>query len=505
MKNEGIVMQLTTIKKILVIGGVVTLSIILGIMTSQEKQSWITSDNLKAGIIEQRSENNRKIPYEVQTLYYKDEIVARVRNIESINKHFEDAYLKEYEKEFPDSRIGLDQDLYYLPEMTYSEYENVDEQVINFLEEKKLYNVETNKVTFSNGAIIYVKDEADFQHAREKFALNFLDESTMKTLQDNRKIEPLAIYGEQVIDFNVKETIKIEKDFTSPDNIYKDESEILKFLSYGYDPSIETYTTQKLDTIPGIAWQFGMTPNQIVSINTPKIKSPDQVLEDGTVLNVSKFNSPFTIETKQERYFEEIIEQPNTEYIEDDTLNEGVQVVETIGSNGIAEKRYHDTYINGNSVESELIKSKILLEPVQEVVRVGTHVEPSQGSGRFGWPLANAYVLCGFGCYAGHKGVDFSTYGSGFGPILASDNGVVSQKGFHSRGWGNFIKINHGNGYETLYAHMNAPGYFPVGAKVAKGTVIGYVGLTGTTNYPHVHFEVWDHGTRVDGCKFVGC
>lgn len=498
MKNKKI-------QTLILLSIIILLSVILGTLTAHKHQPWIHSDSLKTGIVTQKSENKHKIPYEVQTLYYKDELVARVKNIETINKHFEETYQEAYQKEFPDSKIGLDQDLYYLPELTYQEYQDVDQDVIDFLETKKLYNVETNKVTFSNGAVIYVKDETDFQHAREKFALNFLDESSLKTLQDNKKIEPLGIYGEQVIDFSVKETIKIERDYTSFDNIYKDEAEILKFLSYGYEPSIENYTTQKLDTIPGIAWQFGMTPNQIVSINTPKIKSAEQILEEGTVLNVSKFNSPFTIETKHERFFEEVIEQPNTQYIEDETLNEGVQVVETVGANGIAEKRYHDTYINGSSVDSELIKSKILLEPVQEVVRVGTHVEPSQGSGRFGWPLANAYVLCGFGCYTNHRGVDFSTYGSGYGPILASDNGIVSQKGYQAAGWGNYIKIDHGNGYATLYAHMNAPGYFPVGAKVAKGTVIGYVGMTGRTNYPHVHFEVWDHGTRVDGCKFVGC
>ena len=63
--------------------------------------------------------------------------------------------------------------------------------------------------------------------------------------------------------------------------------------------------------------------------------------------------------------------------------------------------------------------------------------------------------------------------------------------------FGNYIVIDHNNGYYTLYGHMTrfAPG-LSVGSTVERGQLIGYVGSTGWSTGPHIHFEVWH------GCKF---
>jgi murein DD-endopeptidase MepM/ murein hydrolase activator NlpD len=76
-------------------------------------------------------------------------------------------------------------------------------------------------------------------------------------------------------------------------------------------------------------------------------------------------------------------------------------------------------------------------------------------------------------------------------PIMAVGNGVIEEAGPKGEN-GNYIRIRHANGYKSGYAHMSgfAPGV-AVGVKVRQGQVIGYVGSTGLSSGPHVHFEIW--------------
>jgi murein DD-endopeptidase MepM/ murein hydrolase activator NlpD len=95
-----------------------------------------------------------------------------------------------------------------------------------------------------------------------------------------------------------------------------------------------------------------------------------------------------------------------------------------------------------------------------------------------------------------HAGVDYAAP-SGT-PILAAGNGIVEKAG-RSSGYGNLIVIKHTNGYETAYGHQSrfAKGIVP-GVRVHQGEVIGYVGSTGLSTGPHVHFEIRVNGQPVD-------
>ncbi len=95
-----------------------------------------------------------------------------------------------------------------------------------------------------------------------------------------------------------------------------------------------------------------------------------------------------------------------------------------------------------------------------------------------------------------HTGVDWATaYGT---PIFAAGNGVI-EKAQLEGGYGKYIRIKHNNGYETAYGHMSAfaKGMEP-GKKVRQGQVIGFVGSTGQSTGPHVHYEILVNGRFVD-------
>lgn len=98
-----------------------------------------------------------------------------------------------------------------------------------------------------------------------------------------------------------------------------------------------------------------------------------------------------------------------------------------------------------------------------------------------------------------HTGMDFSAKTGT--EIYATGDGVISKIRRSKRGYGNHVKINHGFGYETLYAHMSKY-IVKRGQKVKRGEVIGYVGNTGTSVAPHLHYEVHKDKRRINPVNF---
>jgi murein DD-endopeptidase MepM/ murein hydrolase activator NlpD len=98
-----------------------------------------------------------------------------------------------------------------------------------------------------------------------------------------------------------------------------------------------------------------------------------------------------------------------------------------------------------------------------------------------------------------HAGLDFTA--STGTPIYATADGTVKESNFNTGGYGNHVVINHGFGYETLYAHMVRI-KAKRGQKVKRGEVIGWVGNTGKSTGPHLHYEVHKNGNPLDPVYF---
>ena len=124
--------------------------------------------------------------------------------------------------------------------------------------------------------------------------------------------------------------------------------------------------------------------------------------------------------------------------------------------------------------------------------------------GKFMWPLpaANNVVTCPYGMrkhpitgkYKLHTGVDLRC--STGTKVYAANAGTVTTSGYSSA-WGNYIIINHGGGYTTLYAHLSRRSVAK-GDKVKQGDVIGQSGNTGYSTAPHLHFEINKDGSSYD-------
>lgn len=133
---------------------------------------------------------------------------------------------------------------------------------------------------------------------------------------------------------------------------------------------------------------------------------------------------------------------------------------------------------------------------------------PSGGGGVEGfnpiWPLPGVtYISAGYNGYPGHKGMDIAgPYGTAV--VAAEDGTVIDANATDSWGmsWGYYVLIYHNGTYSTRYAHLSSVAVSN-GQYVTAGTVVGYEGATGNVTGPHLHFEVYQNGVRVDPMQFL--
>ena len=277
-------------------------------------------------------------------------------------------------------------------------------------------------------------------------------------------------------------------------------SDILSVLNEG--GGARTYTAAEGDTVQAVLDATGVAWDSLAALN-PDLTGTDQELASGTEV-ITGVQSPDLLQVKvirRESYTSEIpydtVETQSSEY------DFGETVVTSAGQNGLQEITQDITYIDGVQTEISTVSVETLQEPVSEYVTKGTHLKSGMtanyGSGEWMWPVPQ-YTYVSRWMSSFHKGADIcAAYGT---PIYASDSGVVVTAGYHYS-YGNYVVIDHGNGWTTLYGHMSALGCSS-GQAVERGEVIGYVGSTGNSTGNHCHFEMHHNGTLVSARNFFG-
>ncbi|WP_234041635.1 M23 family metallopeptidase [Erythrobacter aureus] len=136
-------------------------------------------------------------------------------------------------------------------------------------------------------------------------------------------------------------------------------------------------------------------------------------------------------------------------------------------------------------------RSKIALAVATLILPVATHAQMTSGFGMRADPF--------HGRAKKHSGVDLAKPTGT--PIYATANGHVGRAGMVGS-YGNLVEINHGNGYQTRYAHMHRI-FVRSGQYVQRGTKIGEVGSTGRSTGPHLHYEVRYEGKALDPKPYI--
>ena len=200
------------------------------------------------------------------------------------------------------------------------------------------------------------------------------------------------------------------------------------------------------------------------------------------------------------------------------TLYKGTKKTLQKGKNGKMLVTELVTYIGSKKTYTATVSEKIVTEPIDEIVQIGTKSNAYGGSSSsatgFIWPSRGAYSVSSHYGYRSasisgwsyHGGIDIVLgYGSSAGiPVVAAASGTVVTAYSGWRGYGHTVVIDHGNGVKTRYAHMY-PGSITVrvGQRVYQGQQIGRIGSTGNSTGPHLHFEMLIGGRKVNPYPYI--
>ncbi len=233
------------------------------------------------------------------------------------------------------------------------------------------------------------------------------------------------------------------------------------------------YIVENGDTLAGIAKKFGVDTDSIkwlnAGLNEKKIK-PDSVLKippvTGVIHTVKGGETVYSIAKRYNVSAQAIVDFPFNEFSNDETfaLAIGQQIV-----------------VPDGEMPAEIISS-----PRSNIAGALT---PNAGAvsatGNWIWPASGTKTQY---FKAWHKGLDIANRNGG--NILAADSGTVVVAGWpDNSGYGNRVMINHGNGYQTLYAHLSKISVV-AGQTVKRGDVLGQMGSTGRSTGTHLHFEI---------------
>ncbi|HQV68561.1 MAG TPA: peptidoglycan DD-metalloendopeptidase family protein [Thermoflexales bacterium] len=269
-----------------------------------------------------------------------------------------------------------------------------------------------------------------------------------------------------------------------------------------------TYTVQLNDTLFGIAYAFGVSPETVLWSNYSALKDNPDLLSVGQQLIIPPANG-LVIQVEEGDSIDTLARQFHVkpEDIARESVNNLNNINQVLTPGQIL-------FVRGGERETVVWQ---IPKPVQvstnavtgvKVYKVGVCGEvaiPTLGTRAFIYP-ANAHNLSGYNFAAYHPGLDFA--GRLGDPIYASDSGTVIYAGFSLNsagvpvGYGQYVVLDHGNGYQTLYAHASQL-YVKCGQQVRKGAVIAAVGSVGNSTGSHLHFEIRNGGIAVNPWNLI--
>lgn len=279
-----------------------------------------------------------------------------------------------------------------------------------------------------------------------------------------------------------------------PYGVIKSGTNAQKMLNRTYSAD-KTVKVGEKTQLKDILLKYNMTSEEFSELNPGYKENTD------TKIRISADIPYIRVMTNVELTEKEFIKY-RTRSVDDDTMYENETKIKTPGTNGTKATSKSIYAVNGKTL-CEIVTNTEIVEATDEILLVGTKkYSKGTATGDFSSPYSgNLSSRFGSRGARTHKGIDVT--GKVGDPIAAADGGEIVYADWED-GYGLVVKIDHKNGYTTVYAHCNEL-YVSVGDKVAKGETIAALGNTGRSTGPHLHFEIKDtkSGTALNPLDYV--
>ena len=455
--------------------------------------------------------SKNKTPIEAYQVYLKGESIGLIKSDTELYD-----YINKMQKELMDKykvdNVYIPKDINVSRDITYEENLTSVSNIYNIMNEKEPFTIKGYRVLIDKTNATEYLDDTETKEEREnvekKTYINILDKEIFNA---SAKKVVLSFVSEQdfsdyeneiektILDTGEKlENLYIDAKITFTDayipvneKIYTTTTELTEYLLFGKNQNMSTYIVQDGDTLSSVAEANKMNVNEVLIANS-NLGSSNALLYAGQKLTVGVLDPVFQT-VKEIHKVEDQNVAYKTEIIYDNSQLVGYQATRTQGSNGINRVTQKIKEVNGEIVAALISNTEEIKSVVDEVIVKGGKQPTIVSAGNWGWPTNIPYIISSqFGWRWGrlHAGVDIS--GTGYGsPIYAAKPGVVVDIGYNGLS-GNFVQIDHQNGYYSRYAHMvTISPYVKKGDYVTMGQTIGDMGCSGNCYGTHLHFEIW--------------
>ncbi len=441
--------------------------------------------------------NETVYPERVYAVYLAGEKIGMVADKEAFEKYIDkkaDDIKERYQVEHVYHPATLD----IKQQLTFQANLLSNEEVFNKLEDPltidgyqiKIFNEEEERK-------IYVTQLEIFEQSVRDVIVSFIGEEEYEKYLNENQSEIKGI-GSRIENIYLEDNITYRKiRIPVTEDIYISPSSLAQKLLFGPDKQEESYIVKAGDTIESVAFAHEISPEEFL-ISNPEFTSKNNLLYESQEVLIGMTDpqlavvvEQFVIEDVKKDYQEEVRYDKEKTIGYSRTIQKGEPGVERLSRNVRT--------INGVVAFSDLLEREEITPAINEITVRGKrevpHVATTYG---WTWPTEPGWVITSGYEYRInpftrrrelHEALDIAI---GYGArIYAANNGIIHHAGYHSS-YGYYVIIRHQNEADqyTLYAHLSR--YIVTqGQAVEAGALIGYMGSSGSSTGPHLHFEVW--------------
>ena len=451
-----------------------------------------------------------KTPKELYRVYLKGESIGLIESKKELEDYI-DKKQKEIKKKFDVDKVYLPEELDIEKEKTYDNDISSVKKIYNKIKNIspftiKGYAIKIKGVDTESGdgkkikgktQTIYVLDKKVFEDAVDNIVHSFVSDADYKKYESGDQ-EEIKETGKIIERIYIDNKITIRKaNIPVDETIYQDTNTLSRYLMFGTTKDQKKYMVKEGDTISQISLNNKIATEEFLIAN-PEFTSENTLLYPGQEVTIGILKPQFrVVEEDHVVQDQETNYQTETQY--DNSKEIGYSKVKQKGVKGVTRYTQKIKKVNGETISVANVSDEEIKKPVNEIIVKGGKKSSYTGygtvvatPGEWGWPATCSSVSSPFGYRWGtlHDAIDIA--GCGYGSnIFAAKDGVVVQSSYKYDN-GEYVTIDHGNGYYSLYAHLvSGSRRVRVGDYVVKGQVIGSMGMTGAATGVHVHFAIW--------------